>query len=89
MIASFFGIMELWIESHLSLTMSESQINPEVLRWAWKRAGLTQKQIFDKHPRAKHWVQGGVQPTVAELKAFGRTVRAGLGYLVLPAPPED
>ena len=69
--------------------MSGLQINPKVLRWAWQRAGLTQKQIFDKHPKAKRWVQGNAQPTVAELKEFGKTVRAGLGYLVLPAPPEE
>ncbi len=71
--------------------MTRVSVNPDLLRWARERAGVTQQDLavkvnFKKLPL---WESGQEQPTLKQVEAFARTVHAPVGYLFLSEPPEE
>lgn len=47
-----------------------AELNPEVLRWAVARSGLTDEQIRKAFPKYPQWLDGTWQPTVKQLLDF-------------------
>lgn len=78
--------------------MSKALINPEILSWARKRAGLTvnalAEQLNKDKPaphRVKAWEQKEEedQPTFKQAEKIARITHIPFGYLFLPEPPVE
>lgn len=65
-------------------------VRPQMLRWARERAGIADiEALLGRFPKLAEWEAGEAQPTLKQLEAFGKTVHVPIGYLFLPAPPEE
>jgi Zn-dependent peptidase ImmA (M78 family) len=64
-------------------------VNPALLVWARKRAEPYVFALEQKFPRLSEWEKGSLQPTLRQLDKFAHTVHAPIGYLFLPAPPDE
>ena len=64
-------------------------VNPEVLRWARKRAAMEAATLANRFPRYLEWENGTAQPTLKQLERLARTLHASVGYFFLPEPPEE
>jgi Zn-dependent peptidase ImmA (M78 family) len=65
-------------------------VNPDLLRWARERAGvMAAPELSGRFPKLPDWEAGVAQPTLNQLEAFARAVHVPVGYLFLPAPPEE
>ncbi len=65
------------------------EVNPELLRWACKRAGFTTRIVAEKIPQLTAWDRGEKRPTLKQLEKFANNVHVPVGYLFLPAPPAE
>jgi transcriptional regulator with XRE-family HTH domain len=60
------------------------------LRWARERAGIHDAgDLTGRFPKIGEWEAGQAQPTLKQLEAFAQVVHVPVGYLFLPAPPEE
>lgn len=64
-------------------------VNPELLTWARERAGLDTLALAGRFPKLSEWEAGERQPTLRQLENFARAVHVAVGYLFLPAPPQE
>ena len=64
-------------------------VNPELLIWARERAGLDTFALAGRFPKLAEWEDGELQPTLRQLEDFARSVHVAVGYLFLPAPPDE
>lgn len=66
-------------------------INPELLRWARERAGLSISDIVSVRMFRDYekWEVGAAKPTLRQLEAVARKTHAPLGYFFLSTPPEE
>jgi transcriptional regulator with XRE-family HTH domain len=64
-------------------------INPDLLRWARKRAGLDVLQLQARFPKLLEWENREIEPTLKQLEDYARATRAPVGYFFLPAPPAE
>ncbi len=66
---------------------------PKLIEWARRKAGLSRDEIARhlKVPpdRVAEWEEGSSNPTVIQLRRFGRLVRRPLAFFYLPEPPHD
>lgn len=69
--------------------MTRIPINPELLTWARERAGLDALALAKRFPKLEEWETGELQPTLRQLEDFAGTVHVAVGYLFLPAPPQE
>jgi Zn-dependent peptidase ImmA (M78 family)/transcriptional regulator with XRE-family HTH domain len=70
--------------------MTRVAVRPELVRWARERAGVADiGELLGRFPKIAEWEAGDVQPTLKQLEAFARAVHVPVGYLFLPAPPEE
>ena len=70
--------------------MTRVAVRPELLRWARERAGvMTADDLVQRFPRLAEWEAEMAQPTLKQLENFARAVHVPVGYLFLPAPPEE
>ena len=69
--------------------MNRVPVNTELLRWARKRAGMTQEDLQVKFKKLSEWESGKTQPTLKQLDAFTRAVHVPFGYVFLPEPPGE
>ena len=65
------------------------QVNPELLRWARKRAGMTQNDLTTRFKKLVEWESGEIRPTLKQSEHFARTVHVPFGYLFLTEPPDE
>lgn len=71
-------------------TLTRAAVNPALLRWARERAGIMEAgELAGRFPKLSNWEAGTAQPTLNQLEAFARAMHAPVGYLFLPAPPEE
>jgi Zn-dependent peptidase ImmA (M78 family) len=67
-------------------------VRPELLRWARERASLDPvelaRRVGLKPDKVKSWEQSGVL-TLAHLERVAEKTHTPVGYLFLPAPPEE
>ena len=69
--------------------MTRIPVNPELLTWARERAGLDTLALAGRFPKLSEWEAGELQPTLRQLEDFARAVHVAVGYLFLPAPPQE
>lgn len=69
--------------------MNRIPVNPELLTWARERAGLDTLALAGRFPKLTEWEVGELQPTLRQLEDFARTVHVPIGFLFLPAPPDE
>ena len=64
-------------------------IEPDLLRWALERSGMSQEDLSGRFRKFPAWESGEVQPTLKQVEAFARTVHVPVGYLFLSEPPDE
>lgn len=64
-------------------------VQPELLRWAVNRAGLSMEQLQAENSKLSEWLSGEKQPTLTQLETFAARTRAPIGQLFLAEPPEE
>jgi Zn-dependent peptidase ImmA (M78 family)/transcriptional regulator with XRE-family HTH domain len=64
-------------------------VQPELLRWARRRARLDVEDLERKFPKLAEWEAEQAAPTLRQLEAFAHATHAPLGYLLLDAPPAE
>lgn len=69
--------------------MNRVSVSPELITWARERAGREPLELTGRFPKLQEWESGEVQPTLRQLEDFARAVHVPIGYLFLPAPPEE
>ena len=70
--------------------MTRVAIHPELLRWARERAGMSDAgELLRRFPKLMEWEEGETHPTLKQLEAFAHAVHVPIGYLFLPAPPDE
>jgi Zn-dependent peptidase ImmA (M78 family)/transcriptional regulator with XRE-family HTH domain len=69
--------------------MTLVNVQPEILRWARERSGMEEIALYKRIPQLKTWERGDKQPTFKQLEAFAKATNTPLGFLFLPAPPEE
>ena len=71
--------------------MNEAMINPEMVHWARKRAGLAPDDLAgklkQKPERVLEWEQGKSRPSFAQAQKLANHLRIPFGYLFLKKPP--
>ncbi|MFZ5622776.1 MAG: helix-turn-helix domain-containing protein [Pseudomonadota bacterium] len=69
--------------------MNRINVRAELLTWARERAGLDAVALAGRFPKLTDWEEGSRQPTLRQLEEFAHAVHVPIGYLFLPAPPEE
>lgn len=69
--------------------MNRIPVNRELLTWARERAGMNTLELAGRFPKLGEWEDGTLLPTLRQLEEFARTVHLPIGYLFLPAPPQE
>lgn len=70
--------------------MTRVAIRPDMLRWARERAGLDDlDELLARFPKLAEWEAGETLPTLKQVERFARAVHVPVGYLFLPAPPDE
>jgi Zn-dependent peptidase ImmA (M78 family) len=64
-------------------------IQPELIRWAIDRSGLSPEDLAKAFPKLEEWKTGERQPTFKQLELFASKTMTPLGYLFLQSPPEE
>lgn len=64
-------------------------LNPELVRWARERAGLTVQDLSASFPKLNRWETGEEKPTLIQVEHFAKAVHAPIGFLFLPKPPVE
>jgi Zn-dependent peptidase ImmA (M78 family) len=62
-------------------------VNPELLTWARKRAGLPVAGLRRRFPKFAEWESGDLAPTVKQFEAFARAAHVPTDWLFLDVPP--
>lgn len=71
------------------VSMVRVDVKPEMLRWAWERAGYDLHDLAGRIPQLSSWYQGEKRPTLKQLEDFAKVTRAPVGYLFLAEPPVE
>ena len=58
-----------------------------VLRWAARRARLSDDELAARFNKWPLWLSGEAQPTLKQLEDFARLTHTAIGYFFLPQPP--
>jgi Zn-dependent peptidase ImmA (M78 family) len=69
--------------------MNRIVVSRDLLTWARERAGRDALELSGRFPKLSEWEDGSVLPTLRQLEEFARAVYVPIGYLFLPAPPQE
>jgi Zn-dependent peptidase ImmA (M78 family)/transcriptional regulator with XRE-family HTH domain len=69
--------------------MTRAAIHPQLYTWARERAGKSLEDLDQRFPKLALWEAGDAQPTIKQLQSFANAVHVPVGYLFLPAPPQE
>lgn len=69
--------------------MNRVTVKPEVLRWAWERAGQSALSLRSRFPKIELWERGEASPTLKQLENFAKATHTPIGYLFLQEPPVE
>lgn len=64
-------------------------VKPEMLRWAWERAGYNLDDLTGRIPQLPSWYRGEKRPTLKQLEGFAKATHVSVGYLFLTEPPVE
>ena len=69
--------------------MDRVDVEPELLRWARERAGLSVETLAGRFPRLDAWERGEILPTLKQLERFAKATLTPIGYLFLDKAPVE
>ena len=69
--------------------MATVEVNPDLLRWAIDRSGLSMEKLYSKFPKLDAWLAAEKLPTFRQLENFARTTMTPFGVMFLNEPPEE
>ena len=69
--------------------MVRVDVKPELLRWAYRRAGLNAETAAQQFPQLEAWERGKERPTLKQLERYARATHAPIGYFFLSEPPVE
>ncbi len=69
--------------------MLRVEVKPELLRWAYERAGLKAAALTRAFPKLRAWERREGRPTLRQLERFAYVTHAPIGYLLLEEPPVE
>ena len=69
--------------------MATVEVNPDLLRWAIDRSGLSMEKLYKKFPKLDAWLTAEKPPTFRQLENFARTTMTPFGVMFLNEPPEE
>lgn len=73
--------------------MAKAMINPQMIRWARERAGLSLGELAAKlnqtEEKLEHWEDGQQQPTFKQAQTIAHKTYQPFGYLFLQQPPRE
>ena len=81
-----FAVMECLFDM---ATIKIDTVKPELLRWAFERAGYDEERAVGVFPRLTDWLSGSKFPTMAQLQDFSSKFHAPFGMLFLDSPPVE
>lgn len=64
-------------------------IRPDMLRWAFRRAGYEEEKAIEAFPLLEDWLSDTKKPTVNQLQEFSKKFHVPFGYLFLNQAPEE
>ena len=64
-------------------------IRPEILRWAFQRAGYSEEKAIEDFPKLQDWLSKEKLPTISQLQAFASKFFVPFGYLFLQQIPTE
>src|SRR5262245_37998483 len=73
----------------MATVVERVDVNPELLTWARKRAGLPLAGLRRRFPKFDDWETGEVSPTRKQLEAFARATHVPTDWLFLATPPVE
>ncbi len=71
------------------MAVERLEIQPEMLRWAIRRAGFGEEKAIGAFPLLDGWLSKGKHPTLGQLKNFAAKFHVPLGYLFLSDIPME
>jgi Zn-dependent peptidase ImmA (M78 family) len=71
------------------MPITRANVKPELLNWAFERAGTRGVFLREKFPKLTEWLAGQDKPTLNQLESFAIAARVPIGYLFLSTPPEE
>jgi len=63
------------------------EVKPELLRWAYKRAGFDVGILTHRFPQLAAWESGEALPTLKQIERFAKGMHTPVGFLFLQEPP--
>jgi Zn-dependent peptidase ImmA (M78 family) len=69
--------------------MTRVKIKPELFVWARERSRLSADHLAARFPSLERWQSGDLDPTLKQAEDFAKTTHVPVGYLFLPAPPDE
>ncbi len=69
--------------------MLRVEIKPELLRWAWERAGFDLRELTQRIPQLPSWYREETHPTLKQVEGFAKATHTPVGYLFLQTPPVE
>lgn len=64
-------------------------VDPDILRWAARRAGWESADIEAREPNLAAWIAGERKPTLRQLEKFAASTHTPYGFFFLSEPPEE
>lgn len=65
------------------------EVEPEILRWARKRAGADPESLAQRFPKLDSWERREAHPTLKQLESFAKATHTPIGFLFLSKPPVE
>ncbi len=69
--------------------MDRIPVNPLLIKWAIERSRKGEAFWMKHFPKLDQWIDGTLCPTLTQLEKFAHASHVPVGYLFLPAPPEE
>ncbi|MGQ0773857.1 MAG: ImmA/IrrE family metallo-endopeptidase [Pseudonocardiales bacterium] len=71
--------------------MATNRVNvpTEMLQWARQRSGRSVADLIGRFPKLADWEAGRLSPTMRQLEEYAQVTYTPIGYLFLPAPPDE
>ena len=69
--------------------MIRAKVKSSLIAWARERAGLEPADLAQRFPKLEAWEAGETLPTLKQVEDFAHAVHVPVGYLFLPAPPDE
>lgn len=66
-----------------------NNIRPEMLIWAFERAGFNEERAIKAFPNLEYWLSGEKLPTVTQLQQFAKRFYVPFGYLFMQQAPTE